>query len=68
MPLQAMHMLNAVPAKLQELLLLHVQHSSHHTVLLSEGNKTASLCWHAELQDTTRLVPLMWLVRHCQHT
>jgi hypothetical protein len=38
MLLQAMHMLYAVQAKLQELLLMQVQNSSHHTVLLSEGN------------------------------
>ena len=67
-----MHMLNVVQAELQELLLMQVQHSSHHTVLLSEGNRTASLDWHAELQDTTRLVSLMRKhtqnVRNCQHT
>jgi len=45
--------------KLQKLLRMRVQHSSHHTVLLSEGNRTPSLDWHAELQDTTRLVSLM---------
>lgn len=59
MPLQATHMSNAVQAKPQELLLMHVQHSSHHTALLSGGNKTAFLDWHAGLQDTTALVSLM---------